>query len=181
MSPDLVRMVAIFLMPPLVVLTLQAAVMRLFPKKSRQLLTMVAMVLGYLIFFCILNLFDFEMPHNLAFYTYFFLIYSFSAYTYFHFFNMSETSRRVRMLNMIAHRSESDLQDLSAIYDDKQMLEVRLNRLVSLGQITERQGRFYPRGRLFVYTAIAFYGFAAALSRPWAPMQKFIQHQRNAK
>lgn len=178
MTTDLKQALIVFALPPLIVFILQAFWMRVLPRKSPQLLTMASMVLGYPIFFLILREFNFTRPLELSFYIYFFLIYSLSAYTYFHFFNMSETSRRVRMLNMISNRKISRVSDLQTIYDDGDMIDVRLTRLVALGQITERQGRFFPKGRLFVYAAMAFYGFGLILGRPWVQMNAFKKQKR---
>lgn len=176
---DLVLLLVSFIVPPLIVIFWQAVLNRLL-RRSPQLLTMMGMVLGYPTFFAVVLAFPFQMERDGAFFLYLFLIYSFSAYTYFHVFNMSETSRRVRMISAIgrtgSHLKTADLDDL---YDDKAMIEARLQRLVALGQITEQNGMFYPKGKLFTRTATCFYALGVLLSRPWAPMKKYIEGRQS--
>ena len=177
---ELSRFLVAFFLPPLVVFFSQAVLMRMFRGASAQLLTMSSMVLGYPLFFLIVSFMGFASVHDLNFYLFLFFLYSFSAYTYFHVFNMSETSRRVRMLSAISTAKLSQVDDLKDIYDDGKMIEVRLQRLVSLGQIVQRDGKFYPKGKLFTNTAVAFYTLGSILSRPWLPMRTYIERRKNA-
>jgi len=57
-----------------------------------------------------------------------FLVFNGVAYAYFHFFNMSETARRIRMLLQIRHAGAAGLrvQDLERAYSPRDMIEARL-------------------------------------------------------
>lgn len=170
---DLLSYVLAFLAPPLIVILWQSILMRLMPMRSGQLVTMASMVFGYPVFFLLVHFLPFQFTQGFVFFTYMFFLYSFSAYSYFHVFNMSETSRRVRLAQAVAQGQQLDLKE--NLYDERQMIQARLDRLVSLGQMTESRGRYMTRGRLFVVTAIVFYSLGRLFNRPWAPMKKFIE------
>jgi len=172
MKNDLLYYGISFILPPLVVLFFQLIFNRLKKGSSPQLLTMVSIVVGYPLFFLIIFILPFQYPKNLDFILYMFLLYSFSAYSYFHIFNMSETSRRVRMLTAISLRNLHGIQELENIYDENQMIQTRLDRLVALGQIKEIQKRYYPRGYLFVLVAKVLYGLSCLFGRPWQALKK---------
>lgn len=78
-----------------------------------------------------------------------FLVFNGSAYAYFHFFNMSETARRIRMLLQIrcAGRAGLHVKDLEREYSQKDMIAARLDRLVKMRQLTlGADGRFRVAG-----------------------------------
>ncbi len=164
-----------FFLGPLVVMALQAILNRLWPRKGPQALTMLSMVLGYFAFFAWIAFLPFETEKNLAFFTYLFLLYSFSAYTYFHAFNMSETSRRVRLIQAVARKGRMQPADLETIFADGPLFTTRLERLEALGQIRCENGRYYGKGKLFYRVALMFYGLGCLLDRPWLPMRRFRQ------
>lgn len=134
---------------------------------------MVSMVLGCPLFFAILSWLPFEQEETFAFYLYLFLLYSFTAYTYFHLFNMGETSRRIRILAAISNHPPQTLKELERTYDEDRMIRARLDRLVALGQIREEKGTFYPQRRLFALTARIFYCISCLLGRPWAAIDRY--------
>ena len=60
------------------------------------------------------------------------IVYICLVYTYFHFFNMSETARRIRILiHLLGQNLSSD--QLFELYGPKQMIQVRLLRLCQMG------------------------------------------------
>ena len=67
-----------------------------------------------------------------------FLVFNGIAYAYFHFFNMSETARRIRMLLQIRGAGPAGLrvQELERQYSQKDMIEARLDRLVHMHQLS---------------------------------------------
>ena len=67
-----------------------------------------------------------------------FLAFNGVAYAYFHFFNMSETARRIRMLLQIRRAGPAGLrvQELERQYSQKDMIEARLDRLVRMNQLS---------------------------------------------
>lgn len=154
----------LFICPIPLVILLQAIFLRLLPNKSAQLVTISCMVLGipvYGFLYFSITFFEYGIYHAL----YYFFIYCFSTYTYFHFFNMSETSRRVRLVYVVGNGVQAD--SISHLYSAKQMIEVRLNRLIALGQITKNGDRYYLCGNLFYFVAVILAGIARLLRRPW--------------
>jgi hypothetical protein len=65
---------------------------------------------------------------------YLLLTYVFSAYIYFHVFNMSETARRVRILTY-ALKGESRKEQVIRRYSAEEVLLNRLKRLVAMGEL----------------------------------------------
>lgn len=63
------------------------------------------------------------------------LVYGLLAYSYFHVFNMGETARRVRMLVELTEHGAIRTEDLRSFYNTEIMLERRIERLISLGQL----------------------------------------------
>lgn len=162
-----------FALPPVIVFGLQTLVNRLLKGKSPQLLTMLSMALGYLPFFCVIVSLSSSGQRDPSFFAYMFFLYSFSAYTYFHVFNMSETSRRIRMLAAIDSQGLDRVGELEGIYDEDKMIRVRVDRLIALGQIREEGGMFYPKGLLFPAAASFIYGLSRLLGKPWPPMLRY--------
>ena len=72
------------------------------------------------------------------------IIYSSLWYCYFHFINLGETARRIRILREL-YDSDGGLT-LDVIlkrYNAKKMVELRLQRLLSNGQVILKDGRLY--------------------------------------
>lgn len=67
-------------------------------------------------------------------------------HVYFHFFNMSETARRIRILHSI-HKKE--------IYSEESGLTERISRLVQLGLVTEREEGLSLTSHPLKYLALA--------------------------
>lgn len=76
------------------------------------------------------------------------------GYAYFHFFNMSETSRRVRLLIMI-RKGGATHQEIAADYSPEKMIHHRLRRLEEMGQVIKGDdGRYRVSGRFFLIVAL---------------------------
>lgn len=164
-----------FLFPPFVVMIWQAILNRAFPSKGAQGLTMVAMVLGYPLYFFLISLLPFSEAWSWPFITYHFLLYSFSAYSYFHVFNMSQTSRRIRLIQSVASGKMNSTETMHQLFDADQMFQVRLERLEGLCQIEKRDNRYYKKGFMFYATAVLFYTIGKFVNRPWPELVKFNQ------
>lgn len=63
------------------------------------------------------------------------LVYALLAYSYFHIFNMGETARRVRILIELSQHGGMRAERLKSFYNTKTMLDRRVERLLSLGQV----------------------------------------------
>lgn len=72
------------------------------------------------------------------------LTYSALGYCYAHFINLGEGARRIRIIREL-YKSETGLSmdELLNIYDGRQMIENRINRLMSGGQIVLRNDRYF--------------------------------------
>ena len=72
------------------------------------------------------------------------VIYAALGYGYFHFVNLGETARRIRLLRELNEAEDGlTLTDLLARYDADQIVRVRLARLLASGQIVLRDGRYF--------------------------------------
>lgn len=83
-----------------------------------------------------------------------FLVFNGVAYAYFHFFNMSETARRIRMLLQVRAAGPGGLpvRDLERAYSQRDMIEARLDRLVKMRQLTlEQDGRYRVAGHVLLW------------------------------
>ena len=72
------------------------------------------------------------------------IIYCSLGYCYFHFINLGETARRVRILREL-HDSKKGLSmaEILERYSAKDIIEKRINRLIDTGQIIYKNGRYY--------------------------------------
>ena len=70
------------------------------------------------------------------------IIYNALSYSYFHIFNMSETARRIRILNEIDKAKQLKASDVAFIYNADDMLKVRLERLMAMHQIKKIGDRY---------------------------------------
>ena len=72
------------------------------------------------------------------------LTYSCLGYCYFHFVNLGETARRIRILRELADsRQGLSIEGLLKVYNSKEILDKRIARLVKNGQIKYSDGRYY--------------------------------------
>jgi hypothetical protein len=70
------------------------------------------------------------------------LLYAGFCYVYFHWNNMGETARRIRMLRELAAAPEGlTFEEMVERYSAQEILERRLERLSAAGQISETDGR----------------------------------------
>ncbi len=76
-----------------------------------------------------------------------------AGYCYFHFFNMTETSRRIKLLRMMSGIGREEAA--KTVYDLDDILKVRLARLTAMKQIRLEKGRYLLAGRtLYVGYAV---------------------------
>ena len=74
------------------------------------------------------------------------------GYGYFHFVNLGETARRIRLLREIYCEVNGITEaELVKRYNSKTMLELRLNRLLSKGQIIAHDNRYFIHSRLMLF------------------------------
>lgn len=99
-----------------------------------------------------------------------FLVFNGFLYAYFHFFNMSETARRIRILLLIRLKGALQPEEMREDYSLVSMVKVRLNRLVETGQIIKRSNGQY-------YIASFFLLRVAFLIAAWRSLLGFEQRR----
>jgi hypothetical protein len=81
------------------------------------------------------------------------LVYNSLAYSYFHVFNMGETSRRIRVLSEIYASKQLKVSEISSVYGANDILDLRLERLLSMNQIKRSGDRYLLDNKLLYYAA----------------------------
>ena len=73
-------------------------------------------------------------------------------YAYFHFFNMSETARRIHILVLVYEGDSAELKS----YRPESMVECRIARLIEMKVLKESEGRLISKGSFLLYSAMFF-------------------------
>lgn len=81
------------------------------------------------------------------------VVYNALAYSYFHVFNMGETSRRIRILSEIYTSRQLKVSEIASVYSANDILNLRLERLLSMNQIKRSGGRYLLGNRLLYHAA----------------------------
>jgi hypothetical protein len=81
--------------------------------------------------------------------------YSAFGYCYFHFINLGETARRIRIVKELSEAGETGLskKDILARYNSGKILHTRFERLISNRQVTEKEGRYYLADKAVLHMA----------------------------
>lgn len=90
-------------------------------------------------------------------------VYLLFAYVYFHLFNMSETARRIRILAQSSPHGRIEKDELEEHYSGRQMLTIRLERLVSLKELRLTEGRYTIRRGWLLFPATVVFTFRRIL------------------
>lgn len=70
--------------------------------------------------------------------------YSALSYCYFHFVNLGETARRIRMLRELSESKDGlSVNEILERYNAKEIIENRLNRLLKSGQVIYKDNKYY--------------------------------------
>lgn len=65
------------------------------------------------------------------------------GYCYFHFINLGETARRIRLIRELYEHAEALSEDeLLSFYNSREILAVRMKRLLGNGQLLFKDGRY---------------------------------------
>ena len=154
---------------PLLMFVLQMGAVRVsmlhWPHVSSQLIVIICALIGYVPMGVAIWLMYLRhlvaTPHELAWAgIYSLVVYNALAYAYFHIFNMSETSRRVRILYEIYASKQINASDIASLYNTKHMLNARLERLLSTKQIKQSGNGYFLDHKLLYYAArvVAWWG-----------------------
>lgn len=168
------RLAIFLLISPLMLLALHAVVSRLAQRRvvapSAQLVCMASIALCNMPVAAITVLLaltgvDGPIEFVLAFF-YSLMVFNLLGYSYFHVFNMSETARRIRLLTELVASGPIRKEELSSIYGEQSMFDVRIVRLKSLGQLKEINGRYVLGQRPLYLAARAVNLWAMVLGMP---------------
>ena len=86
------------------------------------------------------------------------VVFNAAAYAYFHVFNMSETARRIRILQAICAQPGLRERDLALDYSPQDMVKGRVDRLIGLGEIErDPHGHVRIRRRRLLIVAYLFH------------------------
>ncbi len=86
------------------------------------------------------------------------ITYSLLGYCYFHFVNLGETARRIRILReLYEHKEGLTKTEILERYNAREILENRMSRLVNKRQIFLRNGRYYIGNRTMLLIANMIY------------------------
>lgn len=154
------RMLALLLVAPAVILPVHAVLSRRLRSASRQKTAAAAAVLGSLPASVLLwegALKNYQGAGLATALVYCFLVYGTLAYCYFHFFNMSETARRIKIITEIHRGGSISEQDLMAKYRTTDVITTRLDRLVALNQLNYEDGYYSLKGRTLYWAGTAIF------------------------
>jgi hypothetical protein len=136
----------------------QICIFRIFPKKG----LLNSVFLGFFIGLFILFVFEFCIvlaqptltKENIAMLTVHLLTYVSLGYCYFHFINLGETARRVRILRELSVAPGGlSLEGILSHYNAKEIIELRLQRLLANGQIIAKEDKYYIGKPLMLWMA----------------------------
>lgn len=94
------------------------------------------------------------------------VVYTLLGYIYFHFFNMTETARRIRIMTELHRTGPMKVAQIVRAYDDGDITDVRIERLLSMGQIEESRGRYLLKGRFLYIVALVLHYWGSAIGYP---------------
>jgi hypothetical protein len=95
--------------------------------------------------------------------------YNACCFGYFCLLNVTETSLHVNILMRLWAEGGTRPEDLARRYSVKHMIEVRIERMIGLGQLAEREGRYFLRNRTFLMIERVYDTWRRILGLPLNP------------
>jgi len=164
------RVLALSVLSPLIVLVIHMAAARVSRNPSRQKVALGSIIFGYVPLLLLLYVpVCGAMPgvsEALRAGAYCLIVYSCLAYTYFHFFNMSETSRRIRILHEIYAKGLLPVDNIPVLYKTSDVVHLRFKRLVEMGQLKYEGGLYSIDGRILYIAAVVVSSWRTLLRFP---------------
>lgn len=154
-------MLALLLSSPLIILATHMVLSRLLRgSRPPQSVAVKALLLAYVPMGALLWYFSLQTMQDGLLYAAVFcaFVYSSIAYTYFHFFNMSETARRIRILFEIHSAGSLPGVKITELYSTEGIVQMRLKRLVETNQLKLTDGMYSVDNRV-LYAAAQFIAF----------------------
>jgi hypothetical protein len=97
------------------------------------------------------------------------LTYNGFGFCYFHFFNATETSLHVHIMMEILAAGSIPSEKLTRRYSAKEMIGVRIERMIALGQLQERDGYFVLNDRTLLLVGKIFDAWRRVLRMSLSP------------
>jgi len=91
-----------------------------------------------------------EYPELMAGFVYFILVYLSIGFGYFSLLNLSETSLHIHILLKVLAKGKLGLEEFKSEYDPETIVRARIERMMQLGQIEVKDGRYYSKNRFLV-------------------------------
>jgi hypothetical protein len=167
-------LIGVLLIYPLILMLVHVIFLRLSRKpvlsRQKQLVRIILIMDGIMLVVSLV-----VMRFDAFFILYGFLVINAFAYAYFHFFNMSETARRIKLLVGIRKNRIKYLQDIRQVYRYDQSLIIRLERLEQLSQIRQKTpDQYVLKGRLLYRIANVVFLFRKMLGFESEALKKEI-------
>ena len=99
------------------------------------------------------------MPEHAGIFITHLITYVSLGYCYFHFINLGETARRIRILIELSNAQEGlSIDEILIRYNAREIVQRRLGRLTESGQIVYKDNRYYigKNGMLFISKLLSF-------------------------
>lgn len=156
---------------PFIIMAIHTIILRIFKRRnggsSQQVIALSSVFWGYvpmgiLIWFFGLRFFTGTAMDWMLIIIYCFMIYNFFGYVYLHFFNMSETARRIRILfEIIESKTPITIENILNKRNNSDLISVRIGRLLAMGQIDLQDGNYVLKGSFlyFVARVIELWGY----------------------
>ncbi|MDT8448145.1 MAG: hypothetical protein RRB13_14730 [bacterium] len=137
-------------------LVVHGLLVRVLKGKSGQNVVLLAILAGNLPFLAlsVWCLWPMRPQLLLPLLAYLLVVYQGFGYAYFHFYNMSETARRIRLLILIYQGRLKRSEEAASAYSPEEMVRNRLGRLTAMGQLTQNEvGRYVAKGGILLFAA----------------------------
>lgn len=150
----------IILLSPIIVFLIHALIIRFVKDERPQLTAIISALIGNIpiLIICLTHISNNQIIaiEKITIVIYTLITYNSLAYVYFHVFNMSETARRVRILIELRKAGRIGRQDIFKQYSSDDIVDVRLDRLLSLKQLRVDGGIYRVDRRFLLFAAKAY-------------------------
>jgi hypothetical protein len=141
----------VLVLSPAIMLLVHMLMVRTLHDKSQQIIAVKAVLaafvpVGFILYMVSLRFMG-SASDLIISVTYAGAVYGLLGMTYFHFFNMSETARRIRILYEIHQAGTLSAETMTSLYKTTGIVTSRLQRLVAMGQLKYDAGYYSIDGR----------------------------------
>ena len=147
----------ILIFSPLLLMFLHMAAVRVIKMLNVNISNQRSLILTEVLFNFPLLVIIYLINKTLVSLIYGFIVYNSLGYSYFHFFNMSETARRIRILMEIRREKSVSSKAVMENYNCDLVISNRLKRLVELRQIKLQDNKYVLCGKLLLACAVLIF------------------------